>query len=54
VNGEVVPFGGAEFAALRRLANRRALSASECAALPRSVIALLHQWYRYGFLHAAA
>ena len=54
VNGEVVPFGGAEFAALRRLANHRMLSASECAALPRSVIAPLHQWYRYGFLHAAA
>jgi 50S ribosomal protein L16 3-hydroxylase len=53
VNGEaiVVETG---IAALRRLANRRELPARECAALAPPQLALLHHWYRHGFLHTDA
>jgi 50S ribosomal protein L16 3-hydroxylase len=51
VNGEAVTFRGAGTAMLRRLANRRALSAHECRSLGASLAALLYQWYRYGFVH---
>jgi 50S ribosomal protein L16 3-hydroxylase len=51
VNGEAVTFRGAGTAMLRRLANRRTLSAHECRSLGASLAALLHQWYRYGFVH---
>jgi 50S ribosomal protein L16 3-hydroxylase len=40
-------------APLRRLADRRALTAAECARLPTSAVALLHDWYRHGFVHIA-
>jgi 50S ribosomal protein L16 3-hydroxylase len=54
VNGEhcAWPADGRE--ALARLANARALPASECAALPDPALALLHDWYRHGFLAPAA
>ena len=51
VNGEAVTFRGAGTAMLRRLANRRALSARQCRSLGASLAALLYQWYRYGFVH---
>jgi 50S ribosomal protein L16 3-hydroxylase len=54
VNGETVPFRGAGTAMLRRLANRRALSARECRSLGAPLAALLYEWYRYGFVHLSA
>jgi 50S ribosomal protein L16 3-hydroxylase len=54
VNGEPVGFRGAGIAMLRRLANRRALSSRECRTLPAPAVALLHQWYRYGFVEPLA
>ncbi|HYT96084.1 MAG TPA: cupin domain-containing protein [Casimicrobiaceae bacterium] len=54
VNGEAVTYRGAGTAMLRRLANRRALSARECRSLGASLAALLYQWYRYGFVHLSA
>ena len=51
VNGEAVTYRGAGTAMLRRLANRRALSARQCRSLGASLAALLYQWYRYGFVH---
>jgi 50S ribosomal protein L16 3-hydroxylase len=54
VNGEAVTFRGAGTAMLRRLANRRALSARECRTLGAPLSALLYEWYRYGFVHLSA
>jgi 50S ribosomal protein L16 3-hydroxylase len=51
VNGEAVTYRGAGTAMLRRLADRRALSARECRSLGAPSAALLYQWYRYGFVH---
>ena len=46
------PAGGA--AELARLADGRALSAADCARLPRSAATLVYRWYRDGYLHVAA
>ena len=54
INGEAVPFRGAGTAMLRRLANRRVLSARECRSLGAPLAALLYEWYRYGFVHLSA
>jgi 50S ribosomal protein L16 3-hydroxylase len=54
VNGEAIVVESAGVAALRLLANRRALPARECAALTPPALALLHRWYRHGFLHLDA
>jgi len=54
VNGEAIVVESADVVALRRLANRRALPARECAALTPPQLALLHFWYRHGFLHSDA
>jgi hypothetical protein len=51
INGEVMRCDPADLRVLSRLANARALSAYDCAALPESVLALLHQWYLDGWLH---
>ena len=51
INGEVMRCGTADLRALSRLANARALSTHDCAALGESVLALLHQWYLVGWLH---
>jgi 50S ribosomal protein L16 3-hydroxylase len=50
VNGEALrgPVPGA--ASLRRLANARRLSATECRAAPRKLHALLHEWHGHGYL----
>ncbi|MBS0320402.1 MAG: cupin domain-containing protein [Proteobacteria bacterium] len=53
VNGMVTPLRGHAATALRELANRRALPAARVAALPAPTLALLHDWYRDGYLHAA-
>jgi 50S ribosomal protein L16 3-hydroxylase len=53
VNGVALPWPIDGAAALRRLADRRALPAKDSAALPSNVIALLHDWYRDGFLATA-
>jgi 50S ribosomal protein L16 3-hydroxylase len=54
VNGEPCAWPADGREALARLANARALPASECAALPDPALALLHDWYRHGFLAPAA
>jgi len=54
INGEAVTFRSAGTAMLRRLANRRALSARECRSLAAPLAALLYEWYRYGFVHLSA
>ena len=54
VNGDPVDLRGAGVATLRRLANRRELSSRECRALAAPVVALLHQWYRHGFVEPLA
>jgi 50S ribosomal protein L16 3-hydroxylase len=54
VNGEAIVVESAGIAALRRLANRRVLTARECAALAPPEFAHLHRWYRHGFLHPNA
>jgi 50S ribosomal protein L16 3-hydroxylase len=50
VNGAAVPWPAAGADALRRLANERTLGAKACATLPDAAAALLHDWYRDGFL----
>jgi len=50
LNGEVVPPPSAGAATLRRLANRRALSAQECARIPAALAARLHEWHDHGYL----
>jgi 50S ribosomal protein L16 3-hydroxylase len=52
VNGERAATGRAVGTALRRLADRRSLSPREAAALDADAIALLHDWYRHGWIHA--
>ena len=54
VNGEAIVVESAGCAALRQLANRRVLPGRECAALPLPLVALLHRWYRHGFLRPGA
>ena len=51
VNGERVAMPPSGRAALRLLADRRSMSAREAASLPADAIALLHDWYRHGWLH---
>ncbi|HEV2220478.1 MAG TPA: cupin domain-containing protein, partial [Casimicrobiaceae bacterium] len=51
MNGEDVARPRAGAAALKRLADERRLAARDCAALPASTIALLHDWHGHGFLH---
>jgi 50S ribosomal protein L16 3-hydroxylase len=53
VNGEafVLPAPAADAAALRRLADRRALDGAPCRALGAGARALLRQWARAGWLH---
>jgi 50S ribosomal protein L16 3-hydroxylase len=53
VNGEdrAMPAEGAD--ALRALADRRTLTASECARLPKAALDLLFEWQQHGFLHGA-
>jgi 50S ribosomal protein L16 3-hydroxylase len=51
-NGEAMRWPAADRDALARLANERTLSADQCGKLARSTIALLHDWYRHGHLHA--
>ena len=50
VNGEDAPLPATGRAALRELANRRALTATACTRLPDEMIDLLHHWYRHGFV----
>ena len=51
VNGERVSLPPANRAALQRLADRRGLPPSDAASLGEDAIALLHDWYRHGWLH---
>ncbi|MDR2992002.1 MAG: cupin domain-containing protein, partial [Burkholderiaceae bacterium] len=50
INGESFRAGGADAALVRRLADRRALSASECQRLSADARALLGQWRDAGWL----
>lgn len=53
VNGDALPLPVPGAAALRTLANARALSAAECRAAPRRLHALLHEWHGHGYLDVA-
>jgi len=54
INGTARPWPAEGARALARLADRRSLDAREAAALPAPVVALLHDWYRDGFLRPDA
>jgi 50S ribosomal protein L16 3-hydroxylase len=54
VNGEACAWPADGRDVLARLANARALPPASCAALPTPALALLHDWYRHGFLDPAA
>ena len=54
VNGDDAPLPASGAAALRELADRRALPAEACVALTAEMIDMLHDWYRHGFLADAA
>ncbi len=51
VNGERFVVAAAAFAAIRRVADRRAITPREASALAPGAVALLHDWYRHGWLH---
>jgi len=50
INGTALSWPAAGANSLERLADRRMLAARDAAALPGPVTALLHDWYRDGFL----
>src|SRR4029450_3532201 len=50
INRDVVANSRAPRQTLCKLANERALRGRDCARLRPSLVALLHHWYRYGFL----
>ncbi|HLW11493.1 MAG TPA: winged helix domain-containing protein, partial [Casimicrobiaceae bacterium] len=54
LNGEDAPLPASGRAALQRLADQRALTPKECAALSTQTIDMLHDWHRHGFLADAA
>jgi 50S ribosomal protein L16 3-hydroxylase len=53
VNGDTVSPSTHDVASLRRLADCRALSATECSGLSAETHGLLYEWYRHGFLATA-
>ena len=53
VNGERSRPGAPALAALRRLADRRTLAASEAEALDAETLGVLRDWYRHGWIHHA-
>ena len=50
INGEDAPLPDTGREPLRRLADRRSLSAAVCRALPAPIVEILREWYRHGFL----
>ena len=54
INGDDAPLPPSGAAALRKLADLRALPPEDCAALSDEVIDMLHDWHRHGFLADAA
>jgi len=54
LNGAAFPAAGNARRDLARLADRRALSGAQCAALDAATFARLHQWYCDGYLDAGA
>ena len=54
LNGDDAPLPAIDRTALQRLADRRALTAKECAALSAQTIEMLHDWHRHGFLAGVA
>ena len=54
INGDDAPLPASGAAALRKLADQRALPAEACAALSTEMIDMLHEWHRHGFLAEAA
>ena len=52
LNGDDAPLPDVDRSALRRLADRRALTRAECAALAPETLDLLHDWHRHGYLTA--
>ncbi len=51
INGEAFAAGGRDARLMRRLADRRQLSAPDCAALGEEALALLDEWAQSGWLH---
>lgn len=54
VNGERVAVPATARVALRRFADRRALTPRDADSLPAPALALLHAWYRHGWIHLGA
>lgn len=52
LNGDDAPLPDVDRSALRRLADRRALTRAECATLAPETLDLLHDWHRHGYLTA--
>jgi 50S ribosomal protein L16 3-hydroxylase len=50
VNGEDAPLPDTGRELLKRLADRRSLSATHCRALPAPIVAILREWHLHGFL----
>jgi len=50
LNGDDAPLADADRPALKRLADRRALTASEFASLSPAMTDLLYEWHRHGYL----
>jgi 50S ribosomal protein L16 3-hydroxylase len=51
INGTAARWPDTDRGALARLANTRILPVDGVAALSRSTMKLLHDWYRHGYLH---
>ena len=51
INGEAFVAGGRDARLMRCLADRRQLSALDCAALGEEALALLDEWAQSGWLH---
>jgi 50S ribosomal protein L16 3-hydroxylase len=54
INGTALPWPASGAAALRRLANKRALAPAAAAALEPEAAAIIYTWYRDGYLHPDA
>lgn len=52
INGDLISCEAADMKLLTRLANARLLRANECGAPSEAALALLHEWYGDGWLHA--
>ena len=54
INGTASPWPSSGTAALKRLANARALTPRAVAGVPPNAAAILYEWYRDGYLHTGS